>query len=150
MEAKENDMGKICWGYFHSFMMLILLAIWVVTEIVESGKEIGENLKKSESKSKRSTGETIIFLLILFAIVFLVIWLILNVVIKNSTAATWFVGIYGIAYVYIAIKQMIKMIFVPENRAFSIADIKDFIYTYMLWWLMVIALNSSQPVVDIL
>lgn len=143
-------MGKICWGYFHSFMMLILLAIWVVTEIVESGKEIGENLKKSESKSKRSTGETIIFLLILFAIVFLVIWLILNVVIKNSTAATWFVCIYGIAYVYIAIKQMIKMIFVPENRAFSIADIKDFIYTYMLWWLMVIALNSSQPVVDIL
>ena len=143
-------MGKICWGYFHSFMMLILLAIWVVTEIVESGKEIGKNLKKSESKSKRSTGETIIFLLILFAIVFWVIWLILNVVIKNSTAATWFVGIYGIAYVYIAIKQMIKMIFVPENRAFSIADIKDFIYTYMLWWLMVIALNSSQPVVDIL
>lgn len=143
-------MGKMFWGYFHSFIMLILLVIWVVTEIVESGKEMGESLKKSESKSKRSTGETIIFLLILFAIVSLVLWLILNAVIKNLTAATWFVGIYGIAYVYIAIKQIIKMIFVPENRAFSISDIKAFIYTYMLWWLMVIAVNSSQQVVDIL
>lgn len=150
MEAKENDMAKMFWGYFHSLMMLILLAIWVITEIVESGKEIGESLKNSESKSKRSTGETIMFLLILFAIVFGAIWLILNVALKNSTIAIWFVGIYGVFYMYIAIKQMIKMIFIPQNRAFSISDIKDFVYTYMVWWLMVIAVNSSQPVVDIL
>ena len=45
---------------------------------------------------------------------------------------------------------MIKMIFVPESRAFSVSDIKDFVFTYMVWWLMVIAVNSSQPVVDIL
>jgi len=148
--AKENDMTKIFWGYFHSLMMLILLAICAITEIVESGKEIGESLKISESKSKRSTGETIMFLLILFAIVFFAIWLILNVALKNSTIATWFVGIYGVFYVYIAIKQIIKMIFVPGNRAFSVSDIKDFVYAYMVWWLMVIAVNSSQPVVDIL
>lgn len=142
-------MAKMFWGYFHSFMMLILLAIWVITEIEESGKEIGETLKKSESKSKRSTGETIMLLLIVFAIVFSAIWLILNVALKNSTIATWFVGIYVFFYVYIAIKQIIKMIFVPENRAFSVSDIKDFVYIYMVWWLMVIAVNSSQTVVDI-
>lgn len=143
-------MAKMFWGYFHSFMMLILFAIWVITEIEESGKEIGESLKNSESKSKRSIGETIMLLLIVFAIVFSAIWLILNVVLKNSTIATWFVGIYVVFYVYIAFKQIIKMIFVPENRAFSVSDIKDFVYTYMVWWLMVIAVNSSQPVVDIL
>lgn len=143
-------MAKMFWGCFHSFMMLILFAIWVITEIEESGKEIGESLKNSESKSKRSIGETIMLLLIVFAIVFSAIWLILNVALKNSTIATWFVGIYVVFYVYIAIKQIIKMIFVPENRAFSVSDIKDFVYTYMVWWLMVIAVNSSQPVVDIL
>lgn len=52
-------MGKVFWGYFHSIMVLVLLAIWVITEIVESGKEIGDTLKNSESKSKHSTGETI-------------------------------------------------------------------------------------------
>lgn len=143
-------MAKVFWVYFHSFMMLILLAIWVIAEIEESGKEIGECLKNSESKSKRFTGETIMLLLIVYAIVFSAIWLILNVALKNSTIATWFVGIYVVFYVYIAIKQIIKMLFVPENRAFSLSDIKDFVYTYMVWWLMVIAVNSSQPVVDIL
>ena len=143
-------MAKMFWGYFHTFMMIILLVIWVITEIVEGGKEVGESLKKSDSKSKCSTGETIMFLLILFAIVFSAIWIILNVALKNLTIAKWFVGIYGVFYIYIAIKQMIKMIFVPENRAFSVSDIKDFVYTYMVWWLMVLAVNSSQPVVDIL
>lgn len=143
-------MDKMFWVYFHSIMVLALLTIWVFTEIVKNGKDIGESLKHSENKSERSIGETIMFMIILFAVALSIMWLILNVVLKNSTAATWFVGIYGIVYVYIAIKQMIKMIFVPENRAFSISDIKDFIYTYMLWWLMVVAVNSSQSVVDIL
>ncbi|MBE5852224.1 MAG: hypothetical protein E7299_04630 [Lachnospiraceae bacterium] len=150
MEAKESEMGRVFWGYFHSIMVLVLLAIWVITEIVESGKEIGDTLKNSESKSKRSTGETIMFLVILFTIILAVIWLFLNVLQNNQTVAIWFVGIYGVVYVYIAVKQIIKMIFVPENRAFSVSDIKDFIYTYMVWWLMVIAVNSSQPVVDML
>ncbi|MBP3594531.1 MAG: hypothetical protein J6J44_08385 [Lachnospiraceae bacterium] len=143
-------MSKMFWGYFHSIMVLILLAIWVLTEIVGSGKEIGANLKNSESKSKRSSGEILLFLVIMFAIIFAVIWLILNVVQNNHAAAIWFVGIYGVVYVYIAVKQIIKMIFIPENRAFSFSDIKDFIFTYMVWWLMVIAVNSSQPVVDML
>lgn len=81
-------MAKMFWGYFHSFMMLILFAIWVITEIEKSGKEIGDSLKNSESKSKRSAGETIMLLLIVFAIVFSAIWLILNVALKNSTIAT--------------------------------------------------------------
>lgn len=109
-----------------------------------SGKEIGANLKNSESKSKRSSGEILLFLVIMFAIIFAVTWLILNVVQNNQAAAIWLVGIYGVVYVYIAVKQIIKMIFVPENRAFSVSDIKDFIYTYMVWWLMVIAVNSSN------
>ena len=143
-------MAKMFWGYFHTIMMLILLVIWVSTEIVESGKQIGESLKKSDSKSKKSTGEIIMFFLILFTVILSAIWVILNVALKNSTIATWFVGICGFFYIYIAIKQMIKMIFVPESRAFSVSDIKDFVFTYMVWWLMVIAVNSSQPVVDIL
>ena len=137
------------WGYFHSIMMLILLTIWALTEIVGSGKEIGGSLKNEEGKSKSSVYETIMFLVILLAIIFGTIWLILKVILKNKIAIIWFIGIYGFFYVYIAVKQLIKMIFVPENRAFSVSDIKDFIYTYMVWWLMVLAVNSSQPVVDI-
>ena len=66
-------MAKMFWGYFHSFMMLILLAIWVITEIEESGKEkivikgIDDKENKTEnivvkgdvgSKRRRRRGQT--------------------------------------------------------------------------------------------
>lgn len=150
LEAKEKDMGKLFWVYFHSIMAVILMIIWMTTEIVTSGKDISKSLKHSENKDKASIVEIIVYAAILCSVLLGILWLILNVVLKNPIAATWFVGIYGILYVYIAIKQIIKLIFVPENRAFTISDIKDFIYTYMVWCFMVIAVNSSQSVVDML
>lgn len=141
-------MDNLFWVFFHMIMALALLTIWVFTEIVKGGKDIGESLKHSEEKSERSIGETILFTIILCAVFLSGIWLLINVVLKNSTVATWFVGICGIIFVYITIKQMIKMIFIPENRAFSISDIKDFTFTYILWWTMVVVVCSSQQVVD--
>ena len=143
-------MDKAIWLYFHSIMAVILLSFWIITQIVRSGKDFGERLKHSGKESKSFVGETIVYAVILCSVILGILQLILNVVLKNSLAATWFVGIFGILYAYIAIKQMTKIIFVPESRAFSDSDIEGFVYTYMVWCLMVITVNLSQPVVEML
>lgn len=147
LEAKEKDMGNVFWVYFHSIMAVILLFIWTIAQIVRSGRDFSKSLKHSENKSKIPVGETIVYAIILCSVLLMILWLILGVL-KNPIVATWFVGIFGIVYVYIAIKQMTKIIFIPENRAFSDSDIEGFVYTYMIWCLMVIAVYLSQPVVD--
>lgn len=143
-------MDKVFWAYFHSVMSIMLFFIWTITQIVRSGKDFTKSLKKSENKSKTSVGETIVYAFILCVVLLEILWWLLTVVLKNPIVATWFIGIFGIIYVYIAIKQMIKIIFIPENRAFSDSDIEGFVYTYMVWCLMVNTVNLSQPVVDML
>ena len=142
--GKRKGMGKVFWIFFHSIMFVILLIISVFAEIAKEGKDINENRKKSEKNSNTSIGETIVLILILCGVVFGILGLILKVVLKNPISSTWFVGIYVVVYVYIAVKQIIKMIFIPEKREFSIADIKDFVYTYMFWWLMISAMRTPQ------
>lgn len=43
----------------------------------------------------------------------------------------------GIAYMYIAVKQIVKMLCVPEKRSFTNSDIRNFTTTYSGWWLIV-------------
>lgn len=124
-------MDKIFWAYFHSGMFWILLIILIINVIVNDRKEFKKG-QYSENKSESSVGEIVMLIIIFCVIMSLVIWVLFNVALRNSLVATWFVGIFGIVYVYIAIKQIIKIIFVPENRAFSFVDIKNFVYTYML------------------
>lgn len=149
IDLEIKTMDKIFWAYFHSGMFWILLIILIINVIVNDRKEFKKG-QYSENKSESSVGEIVMLIIIFCVIMSLVIWVLFNVALRNSLVATWFVGIFGIVYVYIAIKQIIKIIFVPENRAFSFVDIKNFVYTYMFWWLMVVAVNSSQPVVNIL
>ena len=146
----EKGMGKVFWIYFHSIMFVILLIISVFTEIAREGKDISKNLKKSEKNSDTSIGETIVLILILCGVAFSILGLILNVVLKNPISTSWFVGIYVVVYAYIAIKQIIKMIFIPEKREFSITDIKDFVYTYMFWWIMISAMRTPQAEINLL
>ncbi len=116
MEAKEKVM-KFFWVYFHSIMFLVLIVICVFTEIASAGKEIRNNEKHSNDKKEHSIGETIMMIIIMLAVVFPILFFVLNFFIKNQTFAVWFWGVYGIVYVYIAVKQTIKMIFIPEKEA---------------------------------
>lgn len=143
MEAKEKVM-KFFWVYFHLIMFLVLIVICVFTEIASAGKEIRNNEKHSNDKKEHSIGETIMMIIIMLAVVFPILFFVLNIFIKNQTVAVWFCGVYGIVYVYIAVKQTIKMIFIPEKREFSFSDIKDFVYTYMGWWFMLLAVSSVE------
>lgn len=149
-EAKEKIMNKIFWAYFHLIMFCVIFVIYMLAEIVRGGKEIHHSLKYSDNKKEDYIGETIMLLIIVIAIVSGGIYLLLNVILKNEVIVIWFVGVSGIIYAYIAIKQMIKMIFIPENRSFSILDIKDFAFTYMIWCFMVLAIYSKQLAIDVL
>lgn len=149
-EAKEKNMDKVFWFNFHSVMFMLLMIMSFFSQVVKEGKDIGNNLKKADESEQRSIGEAILIMGIVLFVALAFLKLILYIVTKNPTASVWFVGIYMIVYAYIAIKQMIKMLFIPENRAFSIVDIKSFICAYMVWYIMMAAMNSSQPVVDIL
>ncbi len=137
-------MDKVFWEYFHTIMFCIISVICVLAEIVRGGKEIHNNLKHPDDKKDDYMGEIIMLLIIILALALAGIILLLNIVLKNETIAIWFVGVYGVIYTYIAFKQIIKMIFIPENRSFSIWDIKDFTFTYMFWWIVVLIINSKQ------
>lgn len=134
----------IFWVYFHSIMFLVLAVICMFAEIANAGKEIRNNEKHSNGKKEYYIGETIMMMIIILAAVITILFIVLDIVMKNQTAAVWFCGVFGTVYVYIAVKQTIKMIFISEKRAFSFSDIKDFIYTYMAWWLMVLAVSSIE------
>ena len=45
---------------------------------------------------------------------------------------------------YIAIKQIVKMLFVPEKRLFTNANISNFIYTYLGWWFIVLVVCAVE------
>ncbi|MBD5505233.1 MAG: hypothetical protein HDR09_16250 [Lachnospiraceae bacterium] len=134
----------VFWVCFHSIMFLALAVICMFTEIANTGKEIRYNEKHSNDKKEYYIGEKIMMMIIILAVVITILFIVIDIIIKNQTAAVWFCGVFGIVYVYIAVKQVIKMIFIPEKREFSFSDIKDFIYTYMVWWLMVFAVSSIE------
>lgn len=130
--------------YFHSIMFLILAVICMFAEIASAKKEICNNEKYANDKKEYYFGETIMMMIIILAIVILLLFFVINTVVKNQTIAVWFSGVFGTVYMYLAVKQTIKMIFISEKRGFSFSDIKDFIYTYMIWWLMVLAVASIE------
>lgn len=137
------------WIIFHLIMFCFLNVLWLFSETLE-GKKNYEDQKKYADKKQHSTGETIILIAIILAIVASIIYVLLNIVLKNQNVATWIGGICGFIYVYMAFKQMIKMIFVPEHRGFLLSDIRDFIFTYMIWGLAILFIYSIKAKVDIL
>lgn len=143
MEAKDKIM-VIFWLCFHSIMFLILAVICMFTEIASAGNEISNNEKYAKENKEYYIGETIMMMIIILVVVITLLFFVIGIVMKNQTAAVWLCGVFGTVYVYLAAKQTIKMIFISEKRVFSFSDIKDFIYTYMFWWLMVLAVSAIE------
>lgn len=134
----------IFWGCFHSIMFLILVVIRMLTEIASAWKEIRNSEKHAKDRKEHYIGEMIMMMIIILVVVIIFLFIVLDIIMKNQTMAVWFCAVSGTAYVYLAVKQTIKMIFIPEKRVFSFSDIKDFTYTYMVWWIMVLAVISIE------
>ena len=140
----KRELMKILWACIQLFMFLALAVIYTFTDIASVGKEICNNDKPTNDKRGYYVGETKMIKIIILAMVITILLIVLNIVRKNQTAATWFFGVAGIVYMYIALKQTIRMIFISEKRAFSFSDIQNFIYTYVIWLLVVLAVSSIE------
>jgi len=143
-------MNNMFWLYFHSITFFVLLVSWTVAEIVNGGIEISKKIREPKNKAEHSIGETIVLIIILGIVVSVILWFVKGYVLKHSLGSAIFVIIYGFIYAYIAIKQMVKMIFIPEKKAFSISDIEGFVATYFFWWLMVVVMSASQSKIDLI
>ena len=137
-------MNEMVWVYFHCVMILILGMIVIISGGIFGKKENCKNLKKSDDKKLYSIIEMIIIFIIVMGIVVAGLAGLIKIALKNEIIAIWIVRIFGSVYVYLAIRQMVKIIFIPENRPFSISDINDFVYVYLFWGAMMAVLISKQ------
>lgn len=128
---------KIFLIYYHSIIFVVLLVICMFSEIFN-------NEKYSKDKKEYPIGETIILFIIMIADVIAILYFISYILAKNLIAAACFLAVCGIVYVYIAIKQVIKMTFISEKRTFTFPDIKNFTFAYMAWCIMLIVESSTE------
>lgn len=135
-------MMKIFWAGIHTVMFYVLVLLCMFTEVKDAGKEIFKNEKQSESKKEYYKGEKIMMAIIIFAIVICLVFSVSYVAKRNLTVTIWLCGVAGIVYVYIAVRQIVKMLCIPEKRSFSNSDINNFINTYIGWWLIVLVVGS--------
>lgn len=140
-------MYKIFWIYFHSIMFAIMAVIWMFTEIVDGGKEVVDDFK---NKDKRFNGETFVLVGILGIFVIAFYIFVYHSLMENTIFSKGFVIIYFLVLGYIAIRQIIKMLFIHEKRAFSISDIRGFVFTYLFWWIIISIMSSPQVEVNLL
>lgn len=129
---------KIFWTWIHTITFSLLATVSTFKEITKAGIEIYNDEKLSNVKRKFYLGEQIMMLVIIFADIFVGLRWFSHIVVKNQTAAICSFVVVGIVYACIAVRQIIKMIFIPVKRAFSSSDIDDFMYTYIGWWLIVL------------
>ena len=145
-----ENMNEMIWFLLHSIMLFALLPVWVITEVVNSGKEIGDSFKNPQNKTKRSISENIVMIIILIAMMLIACWFAWKLLMRNSILSACFVLLYGFVYAYIAVRQMIKIIFCPEKRDFSECDIRNYMLTYMFWWLMLAIMRSPESSINLL
>ena len=129
---------KIFWTWIHTIMFSLLATASTFKAITKAGIEIYNDEKLSNVKRKFYLGEQIMMLVIIFADIFAGLRWFSHIVVKNQTVAICSFVVVGIVYACIAVRQIIKMIFIPVKRAFSSSDIDDFINTYIGWWLIVL------------
>lgn len=137
-------MDKTIWMKFHFVMVIVLSMISMFSE-KSSDKKENNSLKSLRGDKKRSSiSEIILTLIIVIAVAIGCFCLATYFIVKNQVFTRWLIGIFGVLYIYLAIRLMIKIIFVPENSDFSGSDIKDFVYVYLVWWLMMALILSKQ------
>lgn len=130
--------------WFHTIMLVILAEIDIRKDIMSVGEMFLSNEKCSDSKKEYYFGEKIMMMIIAFGIISLFGFFVYFIAKRNTIVAALFCIIAGIAYLYIAIKQIVKMLFVPEKRSFTNTDISNFIYTYLGWWLLVLVVAALE------
>lgn len=128
----------------HTIMFTILAFAFRFTEIRSAGKELFNNEKHSDDKKEYYLGEKIMLIIIIFAVVISLAFIVFYVAKRNTIVAVWFCAVAGIAYVYIAVKQIVKMLLMPEKRGFSNADIDGFMNTYLGWWIIVLVVSALK------
>ncbi|MDE5939653.1 MAG: hypothetical protein K2H37_11290 [Lachnospiraceae bacterium] len=135
---------KIFWTWIHTIMFSLLTTASSFKEITKAGIEIYNDEKLSNVKRKFYLGEQFMMLVIIFAVIFAGLRWFSHIVVINQTAAICSFVVAGILYACIAVRQIIKMIFIPVKRAFSSSDINNFVNTYMGWWLIVLVESSIE------
>ena len=140
-------MYKVFWLCFHSIMCVIMAVVWMFTEIADGGKEVVNDFK---NKDKRFDGESCVVAGILGIFVIALYIFIYHTLMENTIFSKGFVVIYFLVLGYIAIRQIIKMLFVHEKRDFSISDIRGFAFTYLFWWIIISIMSSPQAEVNLL
>lgn len=134
----------IFWVCFHTIMLALLAGIDICKDIISVKEIFLSNEKCSDSKKEYYFVEKIMLIIIVFGIIIFFGCFAYFFAKKNTIVATWFCIMTGIVYLYIAIKQIVKMLFVPEKRPFTNADISNFIYTYLGWWLIVLVVCAVE------
>ena len=148
-ETREKAMISISCIQFHSILFLLLYIIWIIEMIRSEYKEIVINLKKSDDEKRYYPCEFVIMFVIIIFDTLVMLFLGLKIVISNETAARVFITVCGIAYSYIVIKQLVKMLFIPDNSFFSVSDLTNFVLIYMGWWCMLCVMYSIPLPIDI-
>ena len=136
-------MSKITWEKFHLFMIFMLVIISVFWRIFADKKadNIGKDLNNKEKTSVVETIVTAIIIMIVGAIFFFGVLYFIG---RSPIIRIGISGIFGMVYTYMAVKQTVKMIFVPEHRAFSASDIENFVYVYLIWVFMMAVISLSK------
>ena len=113
--------------YYHIVMVVILIMIILLTELIS-----GNSKDTKEKRSNMVSIEDLFKFGVIFIAAIVVVVISVMGVINESVIVIGISRILGVAYVYLAFKQILRMIFVSENRAFSKSDIKDFVFSYMI------------------
>lgn len=129
--------------YYHIGMVVLLTIIGVLTEIIPGNRKDTNEEQIKETKENKVSIEMILIFAILFAAIMAVVIIAIVALAKENVIVIWFSRIASIVYLYWAIKQILKMIFVLEDRAFSKSDIRDFVVSYFIGVMLMLLLRET-------
>lgn len=129
--------------YYHISMVVLLTIIGVFTEIITGNRKDTNEEQLKEIKENKVSIEVILIFAIVFAAIMSMVIIAIVALAKENVIVIWFSRIVSIVYLYWAIKQILKMIFVLENRAFSKSDIRDFVVSYFVGVMLMLLLRET-------
>lgn len=141
-------MMETFWWYFHTPLFFFISIIYMITDTIRETKEVQSRLSKT-GKEKSLGFEVVLRLAIVMMVFCAFLYCFIVLYNHNSIIVIAFLSIYLFVNIYIALKQMIKMIFIPDNKRFLLSDIKDFLYMYMFWWALVLVVSEGQQTNDL-
>lgn len=123
----------------------MIVLIYAISDTIFQIKCTQRQVKRIKTKSASSVELT--FKIIVLGAFCVTLMGALVVLCENNTKfAKVFFGLYIVIWLYIALKQTVKLIFVPENNGFLLSDIKNFLFMYMFWWLLELMISTDHEV----